>query len=176
MERKLFRSRKNRMFLGVCGGLGQYYRLDPVMVRVIAVLITVASGFFPGSVAYFILALIIPLEGSKAGTTQEVFKENLSDLENSSKNLGKTFKNNQGVEIPPQPEATSTPDPGISFPPPNRSNRGIYIVAISLVSIGIFFFIVQSIPKLWSYLWPLTLIIAGVIIIVLVFTRKGHTG
>ena len=33
MERKLFRSRKNRMFLGVCGGLGEYYRIDPVTVR-----------------------------------------------------------------------------------------------------------------------------------------------
>jgi phage shock protein C len=177
MERKLYRSRKNRLFLGVCGGLGEYYRIDPVLVRVIAVLVTVASGFFPGFVAYFILALIIPLEGTTAGTPQELFRENISDLENSSKHIGKQFKKNpaRGVPLAPEPPPSPEPpprEPGISFPPPTRSNRGIYIIAILLVSIGIFIFILQSIPRLWSFLWPLTLVIAGAIIIVLVYTRK----
>jgi phage shock protein C len=171
MERKLFRSRKNRMFLGVCGGFGECYRMDPVIVRVISVLITVASGFGPGVIAYFILALIIPLEGSKAGTTHETFKENLADLENSSKHIGDQFKSSLN-EKHSEPAESLSPAPGFSFPPPNRSNRSIYIFAVAMVTIGVFFIIVNSFGWLWRYIWPLTLIIAGVIIIALVFTRK----
>jgi phage shock protein C len=173
MERKLYRSRKSRMFLGVCGGLGEYYRIDPVMVRVIAVLITVVSSFVPGIIAYFILALIVPLEGSKAGTSQESFKENLADLENSSRHLGDQFK--KGYVAPPSPPPPPEPqaaDSGISFPPPTRSNRSLYIVAIALVAVGIFFIILNSFGWLWRYLWPLTLVVAGLIIITLVLTRK----
>ena len=172
MERKLYRSRKSRLFLGVCGGLGEYYRVDPVMVRVIAILITVLSSFVPGFIAYFILALIIPLEGSKAGTSQETFKENLADLENSSKHIGDQFKKSNFASPPHPPQAPPAPEPGISFPPPTRSNRSLYIVAIALVTIGIFFIILNSFGWLWRYLWPLTLITAGIIVIALVFTRQ----
>ncbi len=170
MERKLFRSRKNRLFLGVCAGLGEYYRIDPVAVRVIMVLITVVSSFIPGIIAYFILALIIPLQGSNASTTQETFHENLADLEHSSKHIGDQFKRSPSSAAEPAP-----PEAGISFPAPTRSNRVIYFIAIALVAIGIFFLILKSIPGIWQILWPLTLIVAGVIIIVLVFTRKKPT-
>jgi phage shock protein C len=172
MERKLFRSRKNRMFLGVCGGLGEYYRIDPIMIRVIAVLITVVSSFLPGIIAYFILALIIPLEGSRAGSTQEAFKENLADLQDSSKHLGDQFKKGKSSEYAANPVHSPPVEAGLSFPPPTRSNRSLYIIAVALVAVGIFFIILNSFGWLWQYLCPLTLVIAGIIIISLVFTRK----
>jgi phage shock protein C len=178
MERKLFRSRKSRMFLGVCGGLAEYYRIDPVVVRVFTVLITVVSSFMPGIIAYFILALIIPLEGSQAGTSQETFRENLADLEDSSRHLGRQFRKNPPGGSPATPPSPSTDIPaasGLSFPPPTRSNRGLYILAVALVAIGVFFIIVNSFGWLWKFLFPLTLVMAGIIIITLVFTRKRQS-
>ncbi|MCL5268859.1 MAG: PspC domain-containing protein [Bacteroidetes bacterium] len=60
MDRRLYRSRKNRVIAGVAGGLGEYFDIDPVLVRVIFVLATLASGF--GVLAYLILWIVVPFE------------------------------------------------------------------------------------------------------------------
>lgn len=58
--KKLLRSRTNRILLGVCGGLAEYLDLDPTVVRVLYVIISIVSVAFPGILAYVILALIMP--------------------------------------------------------------------------------------------------------------------
>ena len=58
--KKLYRSKKNKVLAGVCGGFGDYMNLDPVLVRVIFVLLVLVTGFFPGLLAYIIAWLIIP--------------------------------------------------------------------------------------------------------------------
>lgn len=58
MERKLNRSRTNRMLGGVCGGLGEYLSLDPTVVRLLWVLFTFVGA--SGLLAYLICLLIIP--------------------------------------------------------------------------------------------------------------------
>ena len=58
MERKLYRSRTNRMLGGVCGGLGEYLGLDPTVVRLLWVLFTFVGA--SGLLAYLIFLLIIP--------------------------------------------------------------------------------------------------------------------
>lgn len=60
-NRVLERSRSNRMLGGVCGGLGKYLNMDPTMVRVLYVLLTLCTAFC-GALAYIILLLIIPEE------------------------------------------------------------------------------------------------------------------
>ena len=61
MERRLYRSRNDRVIAGVCSGLGNYLKIDPVVLRVIAVVLLLMS-FGTMLVAYLLLALIIPLE------------------------------------------------------------------------------------------------------------------
>ena len=60
MKKKLYRSRENRAIWGICGGLGKYFGVDPVLIRVIAVLTIIFGGW--GLLAYIILYFIIPLE------------------------------------------------------------------------------------------------------------------
>ena len=81
MEKRLYRSERNRVFLGVCGGFGDYFNFDPVIIRVITVLLIIATGIFPGLVAYFVIALVIPTESSTASTPRDTFRENVSDME-----------------------------------------------------------------------------------------------
>ncbi len=57
--KKLYRSRKNRVFAGVIGGLGEYFDKDVVLLRLIAVIFLVFTGFFPFGFIY-LLAIIIP--------------------------------------------------------------------------------------------------------------------
>ena len=59
MEKRLYRSRKNRMIGGVCGGLAEYFGIDPVVVRLIAVLLLLPGGL-PGFLPYIILWIVVP--------------------------------------------------------------------------------------------------------------------
>lgn len=55
--KRLYRSRSNKIIAGVCGGIAEYFNIDPVIVRILAVVI---PGF--GWFAYLVCAIIIPLE------------------------------------------------------------------------------------------------------------------
>ena len=58
MEKRLYRSRTDKKLAGVCGGLGEYLNMDPTIIRLIWVLISLAAG--SGLIAYLICALVIP--------------------------------------------------------------------------------------------------------------------
>ncbi len=60
--KRLYRSRSERKLAGVCGGLGEYLEVDPTVARVVYLLGTMMTGFFPGIFIYFVLALIMPEE------------------------------------------------------------------------------------------------------------------
>ena len=58
--KRLYRSRKNRMLGGVCGGIAEYFDIDPVIVRLIAVALFFVGG--SALLAYVIALIIIPYE------------------------------------------------------------------------------------------------------------------
>ena len=61
MDKKLYRSRKNKMLCGVCGGLGEYLGIDPTVVRLLVALLSLSSVGM-GVIIYFVAAFIIPEE------------------------------------------------------------------------------------------------------------------
>lgn len=61
--KKLERSRTNKMLEGVCGGIAEYYELDPTLVRVGFVFLTIITGVGPGIIGYIVLAIVMPLQG-----------------------------------------------------------------------------------------------------------------
>lgn len=58
MQKRLYRSSSNKIIGGICGGMGEYFGVDPVLVRIIAVLLFFASGY--GLLAYIIAWIIVP--------------------------------------------------------------------------------------------------------------------
>lgn len=58
---KLYRSKKNKIIAGICGGIGEYFKIDPTLVRLLWLLISVMS-MGAGLVAYIIAWIIIPEE------------------------------------------------------------------------------------------------------------------
>lgn len=70
MEKKLYRSRTDKTIAGVCGGLGKYINVDPTLVRVIYVLVSLFSAGFPGLIVYIILACVIPEEPADGNVQQ----------------------------------------------------------------------------------------------------------
>lgn len=57
--KRLYRSLKDRKIAGVCGGIAEYFNIDPVIVRVIAVLLLLPGGF-PGFLPYIIMWVVVP--------------------------------------------------------------------------------------------------------------------
>jgi phage shock protein PspC (stress-responsive transcriptional regulator) len=62
--KRLYRSRTDRVLGGVCGGLGRYFGIDPVIVRLLAIVLTLAGG--AGVVAYLVALLLVPQEDGDA--------------------------------------------------------------------------------------------------------------
>lgn len=60
MDKKLYRSRNDKMISGVAGGLGNYFEIDPVLIRIIFIAATFMSGV--GAVSYILLWIIVPIE------------------------------------------------------------------------------------------------------------------
>lgn len=60
MEKKLYRSRVNRMAAGICGGLGEYFEIDPTIVRLIWVIGSVFVAGLPGVLVYVVAWFLIP--------------------------------------------------------------------------------------------------------------------
>jgi len=59
-KKSLFRSKTDKKISGVCGGIGEYFRIDPTIIRVFWIVVTLSTGFVPGIVIYFVLAIAIP--------------------------------------------------------------------------------------------------------------------
>ena len=62
--KRLYRSRTDRVLGGVCGGLGRYFGIDPVIIRLLAIVLTLAGG--AGVVAYLVALLLVPQEEGEA--------------------------------------------------------------------------------------------------------------
>ena len=60
MKKRLYRSNTERILAGVCGGLGEYFGLDPTLVRLAFIVVTLLGG--GGILAYLICWVVIPRE------------------------------------------------------------------------------------------------------------------
>ena len=73
MKKKLYiyRSRKDYMIAGVCGGIAEYFEIDSTLVRLLAVLVVLLGG--AGVVAYIIAWIVIPKNPDQI--SDEAFEE-----------------------------------------------------------------------------------------------------
>ena len=60
--KRIYLSTNEKKLAGVCGGIGEYFDLDPSIVRIGWIVLTVLSGVIPGILAYVIAAVLIPKE------------------------------------------------------------------------------------------------------------------
>lgn len=76
--KKLYRSRSDRVILGVCGGLGEYFSIDSLIIRLIFVALLFSGA---GLLIYFIFVLLVPSKDEKLGNVVQdsVKTANISD-------------------------------------------------------------------------------------------------
>jgi phage shock protein C len=70
--RHLYRSRSNNVFSGLCGGMGEYFGVDPVLFRLLWVFLTVFTGVVPGIFVYIVAIFIVPLRREEKSHSNEL--------------------------------------------------------------------------------------------------------
>ncbi len=87
MQPRLTRSSSDKMLAGVCGGLGDYFNVDPVIVRLIFVLVTLTSGI--GLPVYIVLWLVMPKSDPTASANANHWlQQNVRDFSEEATRLG----------------------------------------------------------------------------------------
>jgi len=148
------------MIWGVCGGLAEYFDVDPTLIRIIAVLSIFISG--AGILAYIILAIVVPSASSKAAEPKDAIKENVEELKKTASELGREIQST----FTGKDESEETT--GIRYR--RRNLLGIIIIIIGVL------FLMSSFNLFWwfrwSYLWPVIIIAIGLLIIVSARKKK----
>ena len=145
----LYRSRTNRIIFGVCGGLGEYFDVDPLIFRIIFVALCFGAG--SGVLIYLILAFLIP----KNPMINTENKSEGIDVKGRAQELAEELKDLKG--------------------PKNEKRRGIFRLIIGLlVLICGFELLAQNLHLLPEYnvdfsfvwnLWPVLIILLGISIL-----------
>ncbi|MFT8364101.1 MAG: PspC domain-containing protein [Sporolactobacillus sp.] len=60
MEKRLYRSSSNRIMGGVLGGIGEYFNVDPTIIRLAFIIVAIATAGIPCLIGYFLAYLIVP--------------------------------------------------------------------------------------------------------------------
>lgn len=144
MGERLYRSQTDRIIGGVCGGLGEYLRIDTTVIRLLFVLLALGSGV--GLMVYLVMWLVVPAEGTVSN--QDTLHENAGEIAARTRTFGADLKR--------------------SLRNPDRQT-GLFIGA-GLVSLG-FIFLCKALglPLLRSFnlgvWWPVILIVLGVLVV-----------
>jgi phage shock protein C len=146
MERRLYRSRSHSMIAGVCGGLGQYLRIDPTLVRVLFVVLALGNGI--GVLLYLMLWIVLPREGEGEPGTRATLQAGAEELAGWTQRLGDELR-----------QRVAGPDP-----------RTMMILGAALIFVGLIY-LLHSLDFAWTrwlhfeILWPLLLIGGGLALI-----------
>jgi phage shock protein C len=150
--KRLYKSRKNKVIAGVCGGIAEYFDVDPVLIRIIAILFFFTGG--AALIAYIVGLVIIPNQ-----PLEEFFKENKNP-----------------IVTPPSPEQQMN-SASSAFVTGASGNTGKLIIGIILIGFGVIF-LLNQLPFFapgfwwlwglsWRIFWPSVLIIIGLIVLLL---------
>ncbi len=149
-NKRLYRSAKSKVFGGVAGGIAEYFDIDPIIIRLLFVIIAFAGG--GGAIVYLILWIALPLEP----LTLNPFTMNMGS--------GEPFNEEKHEE-----KSAADPSTGASAPfniPVKSENRNGLIGGIVLITLGLIFLANRFIPNInFSDLWPLGLVVLGGVLI-----------
>jgi phage shock protein C len=164
MENRLYRSSKDRILFGVCGGLAKYFGMDSSLMRILVILLTIATGGF-GILVYIAMAFIVPLEGSTKSTPREIVLDNVEEAKSTAQGIGQDIKD----AFSGQKQESGDRE----YEQTRRRN----IFGVILIVIGVFMLLaVFGFFRLfdwfrWGIIAPVVLIAIGLVII-LTITRK----
>lgn len=85
MKGKLYRSEKDKMLGGVCGGLAEYFNIDSTIVRLVFALIVIYGG--SGLILYIILWIVVPTKSDITDNPDKVLEKNAQEIKEKAKKV-----------------------------------------------------------------------------------------
>ena len=147
-NKRLYRSAKSKVFGGVAGGIAEYFDIDPIIIRLLFVIIAFAGG--GGVIVYLILWIALPLEPITS------FNYNMGS--------GQPYNSENPGEQPGADASTGTSNPFNI--PVKQENRNSLIGGIVLITLGIIFLANRFIPNIhFGDIWPIALVVLGGVLI-----------
>jgi phage shock protein C len=167
-KHRLFRSVEHRVIGGVAGGLAEYFDIDPVIVRLVFVIVALAGG--GGLLVYLILWIVLP-ENNILNFNYQQAKPGYSQSETSSKEET-TFTSSGDSEW----KGKSEPSFDSSFENGRRErNTGGLIGGLVLISLGCIFLVDRFVPNIdFGDLWPVLLVVIGAVLIATNLSGKSQ--
>ena len=156
MKKKIYRSRKDYMIAGVCGGIAEYFEIDTILIRLLTVLVVLLGG--AGVVAYIIAWIVIPKNPDQVSDEDFEERENIKEkVKKGAKNVIEEVKEHfESEELSHKSEKS------------RRILGGIIVIAIGLIFLLNGFF-----PWVgWNKLWPIILIVVGITVMIRAFKKK----
>lgn len=155
IDRRLHRSRRDRVLFGVCSGLGEYFEIDPVLIRLAFVLITLAGG--AGILTYLVLAVVLPEEGAPDEPGQVGLRRNLERLRANAGELTDDLRASL--------RGGTSDEAGVEE---ERAARSRQLAGLLLIGLGLLF-LAGNLGWLawwtWRAFWPVALIVLGLVIL-----------
>lgn len=143
---RLYRSDTDKVIGGVCGGLGEYLSVDPLLMRIAFAILAMASGI--GLTLYILMWIFIPAVHADALTQKEVTRNNVQEIQEQAQEWGH--------------KARET----LSGAPSRKMGNQMLIAGAVLVGLGLLSLLRNFGLLTWiSRLWPLVLIAVGAVIL-----------
>ncbi len=145
----LYRSSHEKMIGGVAGGLAEYANVDVTLIRIVFLLLVLVGG--GGAILYIILWIVLPPD-------TQVYFENPKNP-----NMEENTTNGARQEPKSQP----------SQPQFKKKDDGSLIAGLILISLGVIFLVIRYVPRVdFGDLWPVILIVIGIVLLRNAFIAK----
>lgn len=156
--KKLYRSRYDSVIAGVAGGLAKYFNVDPIIIRVLFVVLAFAGA--GGIILYIILWIAVPLDPNLT-----YFPYNNRDDFNRPPDEPGDIKADDFVNQDEEQAEKPEEKPFSEYQRQKPRSDGNMIAGIILIVLGSLFLFVRFIPDIsFRHLWPIVLIVAGIFI------------
>lgn len=148
-EKKLYKSRDDKLIGGVCGGIGEFFNIDSIIIRLVAVLLGLAtSGILV--LIYILLCFLIPYEPIREYTMH-------------SEKFSSFYSNGAGVNN----QNTNYNSSSFSHFQDYSVNKNQKHIGVFLIIIGVILFLGNILPKYLSdFIVPVCLLVAGLLLII----------
>lgn len=162
MKDRLFRSKKERVLGGVCGGLAEYFDIDPIIIRILFVILGPATGI--GLLVYIVMWITVPEESMEHYYAR--FANNPYKTPPPNANPSTEPGNESADSAPKSDTPNFTPEMMNEYYAPKKSGSGSLIFGAILVLLGVLFLFWIYIPSFdFSLIFPIVIVAVGLTLI-----------
>lgn len=183
MEKRFYKSTTDKKLAGVCAGVAEYFEVDPTLVRLIWVVFTFAGG--AGILAYIIAAIIMPEAPTGSQPVKRKKKpqnqphavkdngeESITEIQDDQEHdyAEDHVEDYSAEDLNDYADETNDDEfYEVDEVDKKKDDKNSMVLGVALILIGLMFFSRNFFKWFWidfSYLWPILLILLGVVLVV----------